>query len=184
MKILIVNSVEDYIDLAIDAVMIGDHRPNQFADLDNDQMSISDFFDTLPDHSELYEFFGIRNDSGIIKSSVYDNGSEWEEEEYPIQENEGGSIIKENLRIDYENYDLPLPKDFPIFLVCSWDDDRDRMGKISTRILDWVSVDKVQNSHSNGESIFKKTKRIWDEKFGKEYQEVLAYRESLRKNNS
>lgn len=153
----VINNEQEYLNLIADAIEHGVHTPNQFANLDEDGMSVSDFFDYLS-FDDAYEYLGFFTSSepkpGTIWEETDENGKEWEcEKLFPDWKAE----FRNTMCLYDDNTIVPTEKDFPIFVYFNWSDDFDRFGKTSTRVFEWFSLSTIIN--------LKETKDKWDAKF-------------------
>lgn len=189
-----VNSEKEYLELIHDLLVYGEHIPsgmehrNPKYKPDADGLELFDQFDTLPTDI-AQEYLGVTalplEDRGE-KTIVDENEEEWEEtlDPLPCEFNSSTgewTFIPAPLFLDPEaRFEHPQESDYPIVIEWVWSDDFDRLGKIKTRMFDWFSLAALEESHSDGQTNFKRKALLWNERYKEKYQEFATYADKAR----
>lgn len=157
---LIVSSLEDYLELIRQAILLGVHCPNMYAKPDKDGMAISDYFFKL-ERQDAEQYLGL----------IVGTTKTWSDDNYEYEEDE--ELTKSTiLKLDPNApYLPPLPEDFPIIITWWYQNDSDRLGNSGLRLFHWKSLKNIQNSKGYLQAKYD----LWNKTYAGEYQQLCEY---------
>lgn len=154
-------NISEYKQLLFDLATVGavENYESEYHKADKDGMSLMSTFHIM-DWETLEEYFGAE----LI------NNTEFEEYILP-------SSSEEIKFVEKCRYLTPNEKDFPLILHMHFEDDYDRIGKLSYRQLHFFSI---KNTPRYVKKPFPKLHKNWDARYKKEYEELCDYQKKQR----